>query len=391
MTNGAWYVYAKEFKPILFQLEHRYYGQSHPTGDLSLKNLAYLTSQQALADLAFFIESMNKQYELAPDVKWIAFGGSYPGNLAAWLRQKYPHLVHGAVSSSSPLMAKVDYTGYFGVVQDALRSISEECVAAVGNATAQIEKLMLSKDGKRTVDKKFKLCDKIEESSALDVSNFYSNLATMFGSVVQFNHDNTGFNEEYNLTTEQFCGIMTNKTLGAEIDRLAAINDIMMNIYGETCNEYTYESYVGPMKNVSWEAETSRQWTYQSCTEFGFFQTSDYNIFGNNFRIDLYVNVCKDLFGKQYTEKFMNDAIDRTNTIYGGLDIKVSNVVFVHGSLDPWHKLGITQTRDKDAPAILIKGAAHCANVYNSMRIDSPELRAARVEIRDYIAVWLNL
>ncbi|CAH1989589.1 unnamed protein product [Acanthoscelides obtectus] len=111
MTKGAWINYAKKFNAICFQLEHRYYGKSHPTSDLSTKNLQYLTSQQALADLAFFIDEMNKKHELSKNVKWIAFGGSYPGSLAAWARQKYPHLVYGAMSASGPLLAKVNFSG----------------------------------------------------------------------------------------------------------------------------------------------------------------------------------------------------------------------------------------------------------------------------------------
>lgn len=79
--------------------------------DLSTKNLKYLTSQQALADLAFFIKKMNEEYNFNKDVKWIVFGGSYPGSLAAWLRMKYPHLVHGAMSASGPLLAEVDFQG----------------------------------------------------------------------------------------------------------------------------------------------------------------------------------------------------------------------------------------------------------------------------------------
>lgn len=63
--------------------------------DLSTANLKYLSSEQGLADLATFRVAMAKQYGLTDDNKWILFGGSYPGALAAWFRYKYPHLAHG--------------------------------------------------------------------------------------------------------------------------------------------------------------------------------------------------------------------------------------------------------------------------------------------------------
>lgn len=49
-------------------------------------------------------------------------------------------------------------------------------------------------------------------------------------------------------------------------------------------------------------------------------------------------------------------ATQRTNTIYGGLALQATRVVYVHGSVDPWHALGITHTLLKDAPAIYING-----------------------------------
>ena len=45
-----------------------------------------------------------------------------------------------------------------------------------------------------------------------------------------------------------------------------------------------------------------------------------------------------------------------TNTEYGGLDIAVTNVVFVHGSIDPWHAMGIIQSNRTKSPAIYIEG-----------------------------------
>lgn len=71
----------------------------------------YLSSEQALADLAYFIEAVNTGYKFSNDTKWIVFGGSYGGSLAAWMRAKYPHLVHGAVSASGPLLAQIDFDG----------------------------------------------------------------------------------------------------------------------------------------------------------------------------------------------------------------------------------------------------------------------------------------
>lgn len=81
--------------------------------DISVENLSFLSSEQALADLANFIKVKNSEYKFDSNVKWIAFGGSYPGSLAAWLREKYSDLVHGSISTSGPLLAEADFMGNF--------------------------------------------------------------------------------------------------------------------------------------------------------------------------------------------------------------------------------------------------------------------------------------
>lgn len=47
--------------------------------DISIDNLQYLTSEQALADLATFHKFFNDKYQVPDHTKWISFGGSYPG------------------------------------------------------------------------------------------------------------------------------------------------------------------------------------------------------------------------------------------------------------------------------------------------------------------------
>lgn len=45
---------------------------------------------------------------------------------------------------------------------------------------------------------------------------------------------------------------------------------------------------------------SDRQWLYQSCTEFGYFQTSnrENHLFGNTIPLEYYTDLCTDVFGK---------------------------------------------------------------------------------------------
>lgn len=53
---------------------------------MGAKNMVYLSSEQALADLASFRASMSATMGLDKR-KWIVFGGSYPGNTGVACRK----------------------------------------------------------------------------------------------------------------------------------------------------------------------------------------------------------------------------------------------------------------------------------------------------------------
>ncbi|KAK6018975.1 hypothetical protein OSTOST_15408 [Ostertagia ostertagi] len=103
-----------EFGATVYLLEHRYYGESHlfeAVGAFKNKIYTYyLSSLQMLYDVANFIRTVNTEMGTDKPAKWIVFGGSYSGSLALWMRQLFPDLVHGAVGSSAPLEAKLDFT-----------------------------------------------------------------------------------------------------------------------------------------------------------------------------------------------------------------------------------------------------------------------------------------
>ena len=97
--------------------------------------------------------------------------------------------------------------------------------------------------------------------------------------------------------------------------------------------------------HTSNDLNTSRQWTYQTCTEFGWYQSSSQNCtpFTNLFPLSFFEQQCVDIFGPKFNAASIQNSIDRTNRMYGGKSLQVTNVVFVHGSFDPWHALGITK------------------------------------------------
>lgn len=391
--TGQWVSYAKTFNAVCFSLEHRFYGRSRPKNDTSSQNLVYLSSEQALADIAYFIRGVSKQYGLPTGTKWVVFGGSYAGSLAAWARLKYPYLIHGAVSSSGPLLAKIDFAEYFEVVKASLDSYKPACSNRISTAVQTLEFLVRSESGREDVSNLFKLCSGLE-SNTDDISSFFADLADNFAGVVQYNRDNRE-SDTKSITIETLCDIMTLPNTSAHV-AYAEVNRFMLKAYNLSCLDHSYKNYIDSLKKVDYEsaAEDDRQWIYQTCTEFGFYQTSSKtsDTFGSHFPAEFYTKQCEQIFGQKYDDKLLKNAVYRTNTIYGDLKINVGNVVFVHGSVDPWHALGITHLQDNDSPyeTIFINGTAHCADMYPSGDDDSQDLKEARSRIQDILGSWLK-
>ncbi|KAJ2338698.1 hypothetical protein GGH92_007050, partial [Coemansia sp. RSA 2673] len=98
---------AQRTNGLLVTMEHRYFGASNPMPDLSGASLRFLTIENALADFAAFIRVAKRTpssvfpIPVVANARVIFGGGSYSGNVAAWMRAKYPDLVLGAWASSA--------------------------------------------------------------------------------------------------------------------------------------------------------------------------------------------------------------------------------------------------------------------------------------------------
>ncbi|XP_065204121.1 putative serine protease K12H4.7 [Planococcus citri] len=394
---SQWVPYAETFNGVIFSLEHRFYGKSVPKNDTSTENLVYLSSQQALADIANFIQGITKQYYLSDDIKWIVFGCSYPGNLATWVRMKYPSLVYGAVATSAPILAQKDFGEYYEVVKASLDSYHPNCSSRIAEATQQLDRLTKTEAGRKHITKLFQLCTELQDT-VREIAGFFHMLASQVAHVVQYNKVYRKSNNEIppRRSIENLCDIMTYPDAPA-LDLYAGLHMISLVYYGWTCFDHTDEDAVKQLKKTDIDTilagSMGRQWTYQTCTEFGYYQrlstTSD--VFGIHLLSESDVQLCEEIFGPGFNETRLKNGIYRTNTIYGGMQVNVGNIIFVHGSRDPWHPLGVTRVESENAPyeVVFINGTSHCGDVsYHDRNMD--EVKEARKKIQKIMQSWLQ-
>ena len=79
------------------------------------------------------------------------------GSLSAWFRIKYPHLVVGAIATSAPVQAELNFVEYLEVVRDSLSTTPQgaECVSAIKMANTQLTALLQKKESWPVVEKMF--------------------------------------------------------------------------------------------------------------------------------------------------------------------------------------------------------------------------------------------
>jgi len=398
MSNGHWIDMAEQTGAFCFQLEHRYYGLSQPTKDVSKENLIYLSSEQALADLSNFIVSMKEKYNLQ-NRKWIVFGGSYPGSLALWSRLKYPHLIDGAVSASAPLTAQLDFSEYNVVVNNSISTLgSSVCAQRIESASEYLLSLF-NKNDMKTINNIFSqwTCDDV---TSFDRQFFQQSLADTIAEVVQYNRDNKGFesNGRESMNISELCGYFTND-FNDGLNNLRHYRDAVVDFTSRNkipCLDISYKKYIGEMTNSSWEAAPSmRQWMYQTCTEFGWFQTSATVGLFRDFPLEFFMQQCQIMYGVDGGQLQKN--IHRTNAVYGGLKISevITNATLYNGIIDPWSSISYLGNNlgknDGNLPVQVVSDTAHCAIMYPSSQHDSSELVQARKDVESQVHKWLGL
>lgn len=385
LTSGLMYDISVAHEGIMYYTEHRYYGKSKPTKDTSEENLQYLNVDQALADVAYFIEKVKTDLG-NENATVIVFGGSYAGNMATWARLKYPHLIQGAVASSAPVYAKIDFYEYYEIVERSLRRYDEQCALDVKAAFDSVEELLYSDGGPEKLKLYFNLCKVPDVKSDYDVGHLINTLTEKFAGIVQYNKVRTDSKSSIGFC----CDNMTATHLGSPLQRLARL----MSDNDGKCLNASYEQFISHYKNVSWDLNSIlRSWYFQTCTEYGYYSTSNStnSIFGSLLPLDYFLNICTNLYGNYYNGTYLKKRVMRTNLIYGGYKPDISNVIFTNGDIDPWHKLSVLNDLNESTPSILMKGISHCQDFLEDLSTDPIDLSKARQIVRQIVTKWITM
>ena len=365
---------------LVVALEHRFFGESWPTINMRTDYLSkYLSSAQALADIARFRAVFHELSGLGFTTRslsgspWVGFGGSYPGNLAAWVKVRYPHLFAGTVASSAPLTAQENWPGYMQVVGTALKHFGggdrnnsnslvrtgrsgtigsiNTCFGAVSAASADIVTKLSNDAGLAELSTLFLTCGtpmSTTNTSRLDLQTLVSNVVGTWQGLVQYNRPSPR-----TMSISTMCGELTDRIDGGDsaLEAFAAVTlDIASKgITTGYCTEISDSDAMAELKNITFDGKSSmRQWVFMTCNEFGYYQVAGkdaaldpFSAFSDLLDVDMFTRMCN----QAYDWEGASPATAWTNSKYGTPnDISAENVTFPSGSLDPWHVLGVTNT-----------------------------------------------
>ena len=398
--------FAKSMSGLKVALEHRFYGASFPSTDSS--DLSLLRSDQALADIATFLAYLKREYNLPKNTKVVAIGGSYSGNLAAWARIQFPFVIDAAISSSGPYLAQTDYPEYLQHIDAQIRKYGgDRCMDIISAAHTDAEYLL--NHDKATLATIFKLKEEsIYNSTAYDKARFMSAMGAPSGVVQYAKHDgyytdtNDGDIKRMCKSIEAYYDAYDS---GESYQQLKAYVSWLLGYYGGSMGEIdlSFDGYIKALQDTSIDSEfaVDRSWMWQTCVEFGYYQTSSSTAgFGTMITLDYFLEMCykaffapgvapagASSFTRSQSDDMVNKAVQFTNVYYGARNIKMSNIYITNGHVDPWSELSYREGETwstghylhNGSTASYIPNGSHCTDLYTSWSIND-NLRATQLE-----------
>ncbi|KAI0403520.1 peptidase S28 [Xylaria palmicola] len=418
--------FMKRFNGIGVVLENRYYGTSVPFNTTTTDELAYLTTEQVIADFDAFARKAKlpnvaaNSTTNAPSTPWIVYGGSYSGALSAFTIKTYSGTFHGAIASSGVIHGQTELPQWYDPIQ---ALAPQDCVASINDIVDQMDALVRSGDA--TAVRQFQ--DIFGLGALGDVRDFAQTIAFPLGGPFfypSYTWQEINWNPAFgHQDFFRFCDAVTNASAAPAV---AAVDTALARYTGGRAwkNLGNYAAYIKAVilplcasgdydspecfgtQHPDWWADTAngaeRSWLYTTCTEFGAYQAAQPH--GKKSLLSRVVD-------KTYTQQWCNWAFPKGKynsipaspdharwNVYGDFALRADRLLFVDGSADPWKDLcwhsDLAPPRPAwDAqPQHLVNGAGHVWDLRTLEDVDAePQFigAATRLEIRT-VETWLR-
>ncbi|KAJ3882525.1 serine carboxypeptidase S28-domain-containing protein [Lentinula edodes] len=403
-------------------LEHRYYGESIATKNLTTDSLRFLNNAQSAADSANFMANVQfsgiDENLTAPGTPWIYYGGSYAGARAAHMRVLYPDLVYGAIASSAVTHAAIINWEYMDIIR---RYADPTCSLHLQKAIETIDTIL----DHRVLSAPLKALFGVHGLKH-DV-DFVSLIESPLGSWQAKVWDP----EVGSTTFDEFC-VALNQPLGhkkpdvtrleyGHPDRMVSFPgglkvDIAIVNYGawikkhvvSRCPEgFSHEECFGTFDDTHYQdtslSEIWRLWLFQVCTEWGYFTTAPPDptvprIISKRIDLEYESKICRQAYdpGEHFTVPPLPN-VTVVNEL-GDFDIAMDRLAIIDGEVDPWrpdtpHSDYANDREDTMLrPFKIIPNGVHHYDEYGLQNPDDepPEIRKIHEEMVAFVQHWLR-
>ncbi|KAL8969864.1 MAG: hypothetical protein Q9183_001792 [Haloplaca sp. 2 TL-2023] len=423
LQKGIIHVLAKATNGIGVILEHRYYGTSFPTPDLSTENLRFLTTEQAVRDMVFFAENVVFEGFEGVDLTargsaWVAYGGSYAGALVAFLRKGYPEVYWGAISSSGVTEAIWDFWRYYEPVRE---YGPPDCIDKHTKLINVVDNILINNTAYTAQLKHvFGLQDVVYDDDFAQVlslpiggwqgrnwdpelndPSFYDYCSNITANITLTPPNTTTIDTVHTLLAAADYSPCSSHLTVPMLNFISYIQTTYIRPYPSETLTTRYNTHNRSLyTNTSLSASEDRSWPYQYCTQWGFLQTGSgvprdrLPLVSRQLTLEYNSIICRESFN--ITSPPDTDAINK----YGGYDIEFPRLAIVDGEEDPWREASphaegrSNRTSTTQEPFLLIKGAVHHWDengVFGneSVVVPGPVEEVQREEVR-FVKEWVK-
>ncbi|KNC51652.1 peptidase S28 family protein [Thecamonas trahens ATCC 50062] len=394
-NTGLIFEFAERLGAFVLFIEHRYYGETLPFGADSFtpENIRLCSSEQALADYAHLLVQIQQgkllgEYKGLDKSEVIAFGGSYGGMLAAWIRVKYPALVKGSLAASAPILefeGLVDPTAYNAVITRDFADAAPGCADNIRQVYNNVlPEMRTTASGRRAIGDALRTCKPVESQADVDQVFEWSNSAFAYMSMLDYPAPSDFLRpmpgNPVNVSCKYATALPTQPT---DAERIAAFGLAAGVYWNGTGDAECFDIYAQLSPNLG----NMTPWDFQACTEmvFPITQTGTTDMFWPApFNLTAYEEACMQQFGVMPRPYW-------AQTYYGSNNLEAaSNIILSNGVLDPWISGGVTKTVSDSVVAIVIEHGAHHLDLRWSDPADPQSVIDARKQEFELISSWLQ-